>query len=73
MLIKSNYRYPQCETLQAQDAGPLHPGQDLQMKAVCSNHWKISHRVKGVTAAFVHLPLSLAEHMDALQDQLDTL
>ena len=53
--------------------GPLHPGQDLQMEAICPNHWKISHRVKGVTAAFVHLPAALAEHQAQVQDQLELL
>ena len=53
--------------------GPLHPGQDLQMEAICPNHWKISHRVKGITAAFVHLPAALTEHQAEVQDQLELL
>ena len=51
----------------------LHPGQELQMETVCPNHWKISHMVKGITAAFVHLPTSLAEHQAKVQDQLAIL
>ena len=55
------------------DIGPLHPAQDLPMEVISPNHWRISHRPKGGSAAFVHLPGSLKGHQGEVHAQLKTL
>jgi hypothetical protein len=58
--------------LNKSDISPLHPGQDLPMEIICRNHWRISHRAKGGTAAFVNLSGSLKEQGE-VNTQLETL
>jgi hypothetical protein len=43
------------------------------MEIICPNHWRISHRTKGETIAFVHLPGSLKGHQGEVHAQLKTL